>query len=383
MERAIAHLDLDSFFVSCERLLNSSLNGIPLIIGAKDRGVVASCSYEARFFGVRSAMPMAMAMRLCPQATVIKGDMQLYSNLSNQVTQIITENAPIVEKASIDEFYMDLSGMDKFFGTTMWMKELGQKIQDNTGLPFSYSLSINKTVAKIATTQAKPQGSLVINAPEVQPFLNPLSIEKIPQLGPVTYTTLSRLGIRQIQTLAQMPVAVLQQLLGKNGVTLWQKANGIDLSLVEPYKEQKSISKEHTFGQDTIDLVLIKSFLLHMIEALAFELRSQQWLCSVVQLKIRYANFDTHNKQLKIPYTCADHTISDVVLELFSKLYNRRMRIRTVGIHLSGLVRGTYQINLFEDTQQIMSLYQTMDKLKKKYGPDAVSRCGATLLDQK
>lgn len=380
MERAIVHLDLDSFFVSCERLLNSSLNNIPIIIGGGDRGVVSSCSYEARYFGVRSAMPIRMAIRLCPQAKVIKGDMSLYSKLSHTVTEIITEKAPVVEKASIDEFYLDLTGMDKFFGTYQWTNELADTVKRETGLPLSYALSINKTVSKIGTGEAKPLGAMHIQPLEIQPFLNPLSIRKIPMLGEVTYNTLSRIGIRNIQTLSEMPIQILQQMLGKNGADLWKKANGIDYSTVEPYRERKSISTEHTFEQDSIDIPLLKSLLLGMVEKLAFQLRSEEWLTSIVTVKIRYANFDTETKQMRIPYTSADHTINKHIIDLFDKLYQRRMRLRLIGIQFSGLVRGTYQMNLFEDTQEMMALYQAMDRMKKRYGVNAVTRCAGAFL---
>lgn len=328
-------------------------------------------------------MPIRMAMRLCPQAKVIKGDMQLYSKMSHLVTDIMTEKAPIVEKASIDEFYLDLTGMDTFFSSSKWTNELATTIQRETGLPLSYALSINKTVSKIGTGEAKPQGALQINTTDVRSFLNPLSIRKIPMLGEVTYTTLSRIGIRNIQTLSQMPVQVLQQMLGKNGVDLWRKANGIDFSAVEPYRERKSISTEHTFDQDTIDIYLVKSLFIGMVEKLAFQLRSEEWLTSIVTVKIRYANFDTETKQIKIAYTSADHTLNKIVYELFEKLYQRRMRLRLIGIQLSGLVRGTYQMNLFEDTEEMMALYQAMDKMKKRYGTDAVARCSGAFLKRK
>ena len=222
MERTIVHMDLDTFFVSCERLKNRGLNGIPVIIGGGDRGVVASCSYEARYYGVRSAMPIKMALRLCPQAKVIKGDMEMYSKLSHTVTQIIEEKAPLVEKASIDEHYLDISGMDKFFGSYQWTEELSRYIVQNTGLPISFALSVNKTVAKIGTGEAKSSGTgkKEIRQDMVRPFLNPLSIKKIPMLGNVTFELLSRIGIRHIQTLADMPVEVLQRMIGKNGIDL-------------------------------------------------------------------------------------------------------------------------------------------------------------------
>ena len=381
MERAIVHIDLDTFFVSCERLNNSELAGIPLIIGGGDRGVVASCSYEARYFGVRAAMPMKMATLLCPQAKVIKGDMSKYSDLSHTVTQVIEQKAPVMEKASIDEFYLDITGMDKFYGAYSWTNELSHTITKETGLPISFALSVNKTVSKIATGEGKPKGNLQIPEMMVRSFLNPLSIRKIPMLGEVTFNLLSRIGIRNIQTLSEMPADVLQQMIGKNGLELWKKANGIDNNPVEPYRERKSISKEHTLDQDTIDIPKLKSLMVTMVEQLSFQLRSEQWLTSTVTVKIRYANFDTETKQCRVAYTSADHTLTKVVMELFKNLYQRRMRLRLIGVQLSGLVRGTYQINIFEDTVEMMALYQAMDKMKIRFGENAIVRCAG--IDEK
>lgn len=375
MDRTVAHLDMDTFFVSCERLVNNQLKSIPLIIGGNsDRGVVASCSYEARQYGVRSAMPMKMALRLCPQAKVVKGDMQLYSSQSRIVTEIIQEQAPVLEKASIDEFYLDISGMDRFFGNYKWTVELTQRIMRETGLPVSFGLSVNKTVSKIATSEGKPTGKLHIEPKQVQSFLNPLSIRKIPQLGTATFTLLSRIGVRKIETLSQMPVEYVQQLIGKNGKELWKKANGIDYTPVEPYSERKSISTERTFEQDTIDIYWMKGILTGMVEKLAYQLRQENWLTSCVIVKIRYNNFDTETKQQRISYTACDHILIEQVKGLFDKLYTRRMRIRLIGISFSGLVRGNYQINLFEDTNEQMKLYQAMDTIKKRFGENAIKR---------
>ena len=379
MSRSIVHMDLDTFFVSCVRLENSQLNGIPIIVGGGERGVVASCSYEARYYGVRSAMPIRMAMQLCPQAKIIKGDMELFSNKSHEVTQIIEEKSPLVEKASIDEFYLDITGMDKFHGCYKWTSELSQTITKETGLPISFALSVNKTVSKIATGEGKPKGSLEIGENQVRSFLNPLSIQKIPMVGNVTFQLLSRIGIRNIQTLSEMPMEVLQKMIGKNGIELWKKANGIDNTPVEPYTERKSISTEHTFDLDTTDLYLIKSIISGMVEKLSYQLRTEGFLTATVVVKIRYNNFDTETKQVKIPYTSFDHVILKSSLDLFSKLYTRRMRLRLIGIRLTGLVRGTYQINMFEDTTEMLSLYQAIDKIKNRFGADSISRCSSKI----
>ncbi|MBF8455938.1 DNA polymerase IV [Kaistella sp. G5-32] len=374
MERAIAHMDLDTFFVSCERLQEPKLNGIPVIIGGGDRGVVASCSYEARYFGVRSAMPIKMALRLCPEAKVIRGDYERYSKFSKEVTEIIQEKVPVLEKASIDEFYMDLSGMDQFFGCYQWTKEIADSVTKNTGLPISFALSTNKTVSKIGTGESKPVGRLDIPAQNIKPFLNPLSVRKIPMVGDVTFQLLSRVGIRTIQTLSEMPVLVLQQMIGKNGGELWKKANGIDLTPVVPYSERKSLSSEHTFTNDTMDIFELKRLISAMAESLAYQLRQEKWLTSTVVLKIRYANFDTETKQCKISYTSIDHTLARVALDLFERLYTRRMRLRLIGLRFTNLVHGTYQMNLFEDSEELMNLYQAMDRMKNRFGKNALGR---------
>lgn len=374
MERAVVHMDLDTFFVSCTRLLDSSLQGMPVIVGGGERGVVASCSYEARKFGVHSAMPIKMALKLCPEAKLVKGDYDLFSKKSREVTDIIQGQVPILEKASIDEFYLDLSGMDRFFGCYKWTDEIAQTVTKETGLPISFALSTNKTVSKIGTGEAKPLGRLEIREDFVKPFLNPLSIRKIPMVGNVTFQLLSRIGIRNIRTLSEMPVEVLQQMIGKNGLELWKKANGIDETPVIPYSERKSISKEHTFDEDTIDVENIRALISGMVENLAFQLREQQLLTSIITVKIRYANFDTETKQCRIPYNSADHTLLSYALELFKKLYTRRMRLRLIGIKFSGLVHGQHQMNLFEDTEELMSLYQAMDKMKRRFGKNALGR---------
>lgn len=374
-KRSIIHLDLDTFFVSVERLKNSRLKGKPIVIGGtSDRGVVASCSYEARQFGVSSAMPMKMARNLCPDALVIRGDMELYSKYSNMVTEIIAEKAPLYEKASIDEHYVDITGMDRFFGSLQWTRELRRSIIKNTGLPVSFGLSVNKTVSKIATGEAKPNGELQVLQNQVTPFLTPLSIGKIPMIGTKTFHLLRSMGVSNIGTLSLIPVDMMEKVLGKNGVVIWKKANGIDPNPVTPYFEQKSISTERTFDKDTIDIVKMNQLLAGMVEKTAFELRKKQKLTSCVTVKIRYSNYDTHTLQKRIPYTSLDHVLIETAKELFKKLYQRRMLIRLVGIRLSHLVGGVQQLNMFEDTPEMVKLYLTMDKLRERYGKNAVKR---------
>ncbi|HOP14849.1 DNA polymerase IV [Lentimicrobium sp.] len=373
--RTIVHMDLDTFFVSVERLGNSRLNGLPVIIGGmSDRGVVAGCSYEARTFGVHSAMPMRMARALCPDAVVIRGDMEQYTRYSNMVTTIIAEEAPVYEKASIDEHYLDITGMDRFFGSVKWSHELRQRIIRETGLPISLGLSVNKTVSKIATGQAKPNGELEIPRDRVMPFLSPLSISKIPGIGEKTFHLLRSMGIANIDTLSRMPVEMVERLLGKNGIIIWKKANGIDPAPVEPYSERKSISSETTFEQDTINIGMINDLLLKKVEKLAWELRRKQKLASCVTVKVRYANFDTHTLQQRIPYTAFDHILLPVTRSLFNRLYQRRMLIRLVGVRFSHLVSGVQQISMFDDSPETISLYQAMDRIRNRFGQRAVTR---------
>lgn len=371
--KSILHLDLDTFFVSVERLLDSRLVGLPILIGGtSDRGVVASCSYEARAFGIHSGMPMKLAKDLCPEATIIRGNSANYSKLSQDVTDIIKEMVPVYEKSSIDEFYVDLSGMDRFHGCLKLAKEVRQRIIRETGIPNSFGLSINKTVSKVATGEAKPNNELQILEGTEKRFLAPLSIKKIPMVGDKTYQTLRNLGIRNIGTVQEMPLEMMEQVLGKNGVSIWKKAQGIDNSAVQPYCERKSISTERTFDKDTIDVRRLEVILVAMCENLAYQLRRGNKLTACVTLKIRYSDFNTYTMQRRIPYTSADHLLLPIVKELFKKLYQRRVLIRLIGVRFSHLVEGGHQINLFDDSEERIQLYQAMDKMRLRYGDRAV-----------
>ena len=381
MERTVLHLDLDTFFVSVERLINPALERRPVIVGGMgDRGVVSTCSYEARRFGVHSAQPMRLAKQLCPQAVFIGGDMELYSRYSRLVTAIIADRAPVFEKTSIDEHYIDITGMDRFFGCYKWAHELRETIMKESGLPISFGLSENKTVSKIATDEAKPNGELQVLHPQVHTFLDPLSIGKIPMVGAKTYQLLRSMGIVTIGDFRQMPDVVVSQALGKNGIEIWKKANGIDTTPVQPYEEQKSLSKEHTFETDTIDIVLLKSVLARMVERLAFELRSQTKLTGCVTVKIRYSDFDTHTMQKQIQYTSFDHILLKTVYDIFDKLYDRRLLIRLIGVRFSSLVGGTQQLDLFDDKTEMTGLYQVMDNIRKRFGKNAVFKAVSQLI---
>jgi DNA polymerase-4 len=377
-ERHIAHLDLDAFFVSVEQLRNSKLKGKPLLIGgSSDRGVVAACSYEARKFGIHSAMPMRVALRLCKEAIVVKSDIEEYSRYSHIVTDIISDSVPLFEKASIDEFYVDLTGMDKYFGSRKFTDELKQKVVKESGLPISYGLASNKLISKVATNEVKPNGQLEIPFGNEKGFLAPLSIMKIPGVGKETGYKLLKMGVETVKTLSEIPVLLLQNMMGKSGADLWRKANGIDETPVIPFQEQKSISTENTFQQDTIDVGLLHCELVRMTEKIGFELRQQDKLTGCVTVKLRYSNFDTYTKQLTIPYTNADNVLLKVAKELFSKLYDRRLLVRLVGIRFTNLIPGNYQIRLYEDTQEAINLFKAIDSVKKQFGEDKLIRAGA------
>lgn len=372
-DRAVLHLDLDSFFVSVECLRDSSLKGKPLIIGGMGgRGVVASCSYEARRYGVHSAMPMKMALRLCPHALVLRGDMDAYTRHSALVSEIIDSEAPVFEKSSIDEFYLDLTGMDRYFGCFKWSAELRERIIKESGLPISCALSVNKLVSKVGTGEAKPNGMREIPNGEEREFLAPLSTGKIPGIGKETYKKLSFMGVRTIRVLREIPHPLLEREFGKMGQFLWESANAIDRRQVVPYNEQKSMSKERTFGEDTLDMSFIRSLLGAMVDELAFDLRQESRLTSCITVKIRYADFNTYTKQKRIPYTAQTRQLIAYALELFEEVYERRQLIRLVGIKFSGLVNGNIQLDLFDNTEEEISLLQQIDHIRRRWGKGAI-----------
>ncbi|MGK0422154.1 MAG: DNA polymerase-4 [Polaribacter sp.] len=378
MKKNILHLDLDTFFVSCERLIDSRLQKRPLLVGGTgDRGVVAACSYETRLFGVHSGMSMKVAKRLCPEAVTIRGNTSIYSKYSQIVTEIVKEKVPLFEKASIDEFYADLTGMDTFFGSYKYASELRQRIIKESGLPISFGLSGNKIVSKVATGEAKPNNQLLINEGFEKEFMAPLSIRKIPSVGEKTYQILRNLGIEKVKVIQEMPVEMLVSVLGLNGRTIWKRANGIDNPPLIPFHERKSISTERTFNKDTIDMKKLSQTIFAMAENLAYQLRKGDKLAAVIVIKIRYSDFNTYTKQVKIPYTSADHIIIPTVVALFKKLYQRRLLIRLVGVKMTDIVSGSYQINLFDDSEQMLDLYNAMDAIRNKYGALSVTRAAA------
>jgi DNA polymerase IV len=373
--RSIVHFDLDAFYVHVEYLKNARLRGKPIAVGGhSDRGVIASCSYEARKFGVHSAMPTRLAKRLCPELIIIRGDMDSYSRFSNLVTEIIRSEVPLFEKSSIDEFYIDMTGMDKFFGTSGYVQQLRKKIIKESGLGISYALATNKLISKVATNEKKPNAQAEVMPGNEKSFLAPLKIEKLPMVGNQTATLLRRMGVETISILSQIPVEMMINLLGKNGVDLWRKANGIDDTPIVPYHEQKSIGTENTFETDTIDMQFLHRELVRMTEKIAFELRSGNKLTGCITVKIRYSDFQTLTMQSTISYTANDHVLLQKVKELFTRLYDRRLLVRLIGVRFTNLVEGSYQINIFEDSQEMIGLYQAIDSVKKQFGEKLLFR---------
>jgi len=374
-KRRIVHIDLDSFFVSVERKFDPSLIGKPVIIGGSaDRGVVASCSYEARKFGVHSAMPTRQALRLCPHAIVIRGNHGLYAEASREVTEIIHQSVPLYQKTSVDEFYIDYTGMDRFHNCYQHATELRQKIIKDTGLPISFGMSSCKTVSKMATSQAKPNGQLLIPHGKEKEFLAPLSISKIPMLGEKTCQKLFQYGIEKIGDLQRADIKFLETIFGKAGIFIWEKAHGIDHSEVIPHSDRKSISTEHTFHTNISDKNSIENILVSMTEELASKLRKENKVASCMAIKVRYANFETHTQQEKIALTAAEHILIPGVKNLLKTAWNQHRPIRLIGVRLSNICSGSYQINLFEDNEERIRLYQALDKINFKFGDKTVCR---------
>jgi DNA polymerase-4 len=374
-QRYIAHFDLDSFFVSVEMLQDPSLLGKAVVVGgSRDRGVVTTCSYEARKFGVRSAMPMRRAMELCPHAIIVKSSYGLYAKYSAWVTTIIAASAPLYEKASIDEFYIDLTGMDTFFNPLEWTIRLRQTIMDETGLPISFGLATNKLVAKIATDEAKPNGYLFVTPGKEKEFLAPLPVEKLGGVGKKSHQTLLALGIYTIGDILKYDGVLLEKALGKWGTQLIRQANGLSDSVVSPHRESKSISAENTFEENTLDVDILLAQLVGQAERVAYELRQEKKYATCVAIKFRNANFETTTRQITIPATIADSDIIKAATDLFTKLYVPGTLVRLLGVRLAGLTDTGAEINLFDNKTEQHALYEAIDSVKNKFGKSVLRK---------
>jgi DNA polymerase-4 len=376
--RHIAHFDLDAFFVSVERLLDPTLVGKPVIVGGSSkRGVVSAASYEARSFGVHSAMPTVQAARLCPQAIFVSGSIGQYSHYSRKVTEIIAAKVPLFEKASIDEFYIDLTGMDKFFGVYAFTKALKTQIANETGLPISFALASNKLVSKVATNEVKPNGEIEVPQGFEAQYLAPLRLERMPGVGEKFIETLHAHQLYTVGKVAACKQADLEKKFGKHGHDLWLDCNGIDNRAVQPYHEPKSCSSENTFEQNTAD----QDFLMHEItrlsEKVGYELRAEGKITGCITIKLRYANFETVSKQHIIPYTASDYNILTTAKQLFLQLWKNAEPIRLIGVRCSQLVDTSVQMNLFEDNIAEKKLYAAIDDIKNTFGKKTLQRAGS------
>ncbi|HMD00287.1 MAG TPA: DNA polymerase IV [Ferruginibacter sp.] len=377
-QRIIAHFDLDSFFVSVEILNDPSLKDKPVIVGGRERGVVAACSYAARKFGIHSGMPSKKAFQLCPHLIVANKSRGDYSKYSRWVTQIIAEKAPVFEKASIDEFYIDLTGMDKFFNPLQWTIDLRQHIINETKLPISFGLASNKMMAKMATNEAKPNGYLQVPFGKEKEFLAPLPVSKIPGVGEFTYESLKAMGIKTIRDVSEKTPEELEERLGKWGIDLWYKSQGIHHGEVAQYHEAKSVSTENTFDENKTDTKFLMSELVRMVERISYELRQDEKVAGCVAVKIRYPDFETTSRQTTIPYTCADDEIIPVAKSLFNKLYRKGQPVRLLGVRLSELTNDAIQTNLFDDLDRKSDLYKAIDNVKDRFGKYSLTRASSS-----
>jgi DNA polymerase-4 len=378
----IAHFDLDSFFVSVEIKNNPSLKGKPVVVGGYERGVVAACSYEARKFGIQSAMPMKKAMQMCPQLIVTNASRDQYSKYSRWVTDIIAAKVPLFEKASIDEFYIDLSGLDKFFGVSKYARELRQHIIDETGLPISCGVSSARFISKMATNEAKPNGYLEIPHGRETDFLWPLGIEKINGVGVQTEQQLKSFGIYTIEDLAKTPIELLKKIAGKWGESLWHKAHGRGSAEITTDWEQKSMSHENTFEKDSTDTDFINKELVHLTEKTAHALREDEKMTGCVTLKIRYSDFETTTRQDTVDYTALDDVLIAKAKDLFKKTWQKGRPVRLIGVRFSQLIPISMQMSLFENNIEKLSLYKAVDDIKERFGKGVVKKAVNTTFDK-
>ena len=307
-------------------------------------------------------------MKLCPHAVLVRGTRGEYTRFSRWVTDIIAAKAPLFEKASIDEFYIDLTGMDKFFDPYQWTIDLRAEIIDKTQLPISFGLATNKMVAKIATDEAKPNGYLFIQPGMEKEFLAPLPVNKFSGVGEHTFLTLKAMGIHTIRDLSETPVAVLEKKIGKYGIDLWQKSQGLHFGEVHAYHAAKSISCENTFEENTADTTFLLSELVRMTERVAYELRQDEKLTGCIAVKIRYPDFETTSRQTSIDYTLRDDELIPVAIDLFHKLYRKGKPVRLLGVRLSELTNHAVQASLFDDAEKKNNLYKAIDEVKNKFG---------------
>lgn len=345
-----------------------------MLVGGYERGVVAACSYEARQFGIHSAMPMKKAMQLCPHAIVTSSSRGDYSKYSRWVTDIIASKVPLFEKASIDEFYIDLTGMDKFFKVTQYTKDLRQFIMKETGLPISCGLSTARFISKMATNEAKPNGFLEIPPGREKEFLWPLAIEKINGVGKQTEMRLKSFGLYTIEDIAKTSPELMEKYAGKWGESLWQKSQGIGSAEITTDWEQKSMSHENTFDTDHTDISFLYKELVRLTEKTAYSLREDEKLTGCITVKIRYSDFETISRQEMVDYTALDDALILKVKDLFNKSWQKGRPVRLLGVRFSHLIPFTMQMSLFENSAEKLNLYKAVDDIKDRFGSKSVKK---------
>jgi DNA polymerase-4 len=370
--RTIFHLDLDAFFVSVERILDPSLNGKPVIVGGdpQGRGVVAACSYEARKFGLHSAMPIRRAYSLCPQGIYLHGNFREYSRYSRIVKAILTKYAPIIQQASVDEYYMDFTGTENIYGKYFdFAKKLQQIVLTETGLPCSIGIGKNKTLAKIGSDCMKPMGVTYIEPGFEKKFLAPMPVETIPGIGKKTTIELNRRGFYKIGDIAEAPLEYFTKAFGKGGMDIWYKANGEGNEYLTEDHDPKSISKENTFMEDTIDLDRIKETMFEMTGQVCQNLRDNKMQAMCINLKLRYSDFSTLTRAKSVPPTDDDKIVFETVWALFTKNYTRRVSVRLIGVGLTKFVKLPDQKALFDDTdEKRKKILEAVNTIRNKHG---------------
>jgi DNA polymerase-4 len=383
--RQIIHLDLDAFFASVEELFDPALKGKPVVVGgsAQGRGVVSSASYEARKYGIHSAMPTFRALRLCPNLIVVRPRHRVYRDYSAQVMAILEEYSPVLEQLSIDEAFLDVTSTSARWGSARALAmELQDRVQRDLRLPLSLGIARNKLVAKIASELAKPQGLVVVEAGEEAAFLAPLPIERLWGVGPATASQLHDLGVRTIGSLAMLPEDYLLQRFGEHGRSLARHARGIDERPVHAEGRRKSISQENTFSEDVADRRRVERELLHLSERVGRQLRRKGLFARTVKLKLRFEDFTTITRQCTLDQpTNLEAVIYREGQELLAGVWVRGRKVRLVGIGVSNLSTTGHQLGLFarEHVARLGRLAQAVDKIRDRFGEDAIRR--ASLLD--
>ena len=380
----IVHIDLDAFFVSVEQVLNPELKGKPVVVGGKpgSRGVVAAASYEARAFGLHSAMPLATAARLCPQAIFIQGSFPRYRQASQGFMAVLADFSPFLEPLGLDEAYLDVTGFESIHGSIHQMAiAIKRRIKDELGLCASVGIASGKVVAKVASDLSKPDGLLEVAGGEERSFLAPLAVSKLPGIGKKTERILAGLGISTIGELSVMPLSVLKSHFGASGEGLHRSANGIDDRKVEPPGAAKSISRETTFDKDTRNHSFLKATLRYLSERVGADLRGRGKQTRCVTMKLRYADFTTITRSHTLPQTTdSDQTIFDTGLKLLNRALSlQKQPVRLIGIGVSNLVEPGRQLEMLDSSaRRLEQLNKTIDRIRNKYGFTAI-QTGRTL----